>query len=372
MQQATRNYMLSLCMRLYFLRRYANRCKGLPTQLKLLLEELVSVSTVIFLIFSRKWFHHYLWGWSLETECTYSHFEQSSECPTCRRRLGENDFTELVVADSNGSDIAKSNMQTLFSKKSSSGCLHYSDVCQSLIQQIECSKQSTKFLLKQLLVESHRAGRTSMAAARTHESLRTENTQLKQANSTLRLQYEQTINDLQNKLKARESTISEMNHMLNNFQKIHGVRGGGGVAPHMVPNSSSASVTTGQGSGPPLRGLIAQREANMKAQQNTLNGAKLPFMNSMNANRNKSPANFRPFSSSNSSCSGSIAPRVRDLTANSAYHFTGISNQNLNKRRRGGTPTLQGTSSPHHLMSPNTAFVLNQGPHVQNMFHGQR
>ncbi len=260
-------------------------------------------------------------------------------------------------------------MQALFSKKSSSGCLHYSDVCQSLIQQIECSKQSTKFLLKQLLVESHKAGRTSTAAARTHETLRAENTQLKQANSSLRLQCEQTINDLQNKLKARESTILEMNHMLNNFQKIHGVRSGGGVAPHAVPNSSSTSVTSGQRSGPPLRGLIAQREASMKAHQNTMNATKPQFINAMNMNRNTSPVtSFRPFSSSNSSCSGSIAPRIRDLTANSAYHFTGTSNQNLNKRRRGGTPTLQGTSSPHHLMSPNTAFALNQGPHGQNMF----
>ena len=32
-------------------------------------------------------------------DCTYSHFEYSSSCPTCRNQLGENDFTELVVAD---------------------------------------------------------------------------------------------------------------------------------------------------------------------------------------------------------------------------------------------------------------------------------
>mmetsp|Transcript_4906 Transcript_4906/g.10835 ORF Transcript_4906/g.10835 Transcript_4906/m.10835 type:complete len:159 (+) Transcript_4906:340-816(+) len=47
-------------------------------------------------------------------ECTYSHFENSSQCPTCRRTLGENDFTELVVADNNGSDISKMSMQALF------------------------------------------------------------------------------------------------------------------------------------------------------------------------------------------------------------------------------------------------------------------
>ncbi len=271
-------------------------------------------------------------------------------------------------------------MQALFSKKSINGCLQFTDVCQGLIQQIDSMKQNMKFLLKQLLIESHRAGRSSVAAARAHESLKAENTHLKQMHSSLRLQYEQTINDLQNKLKAREGTVSELNQMLNNFQKIHGARtgvgGGSGVpAPHMVPNSSSASLSSGRGPEPPLRGLMAQREANMKAQQNVMNGVKPPFMSNLNGNRNKSPgANFRPFSSSNSGGStgggtlGSIAPRIRDLSANSGYHFTGIANQNMNKRRRGGTPTFQGT--PTHPMSPNTAFALNQGLHGQNnMFH---
>ncbi|KAL7548501.1 hypothetical protein ACHAWF_011793 [Thalassiosira exigua] len=310
-------------------------------------------------------------------ECTYSHFETSSECPTCRRRLGENDFTELVVADNNGSDISKTSMQAMFSKKSSSGNLQFADICQSLIQQIDVSKKSTKFLLKQLLVESHRSGRTSMAAARAHDSLKAENTHLKQLNSSQRLQYEQTINDLQNKLNAREGTISELNQMLDKFRKYHGAGGGSVAPPHMVPHSSTASIASGRGSEPPLRGLMAQREANKQAQQNAMIGAKRPFMNGMNMNRNKSPgSNFRPFSSSNSSGGGSIAssaPRIRDLSANSGYHFTGAPNQNMNKRRRGGTPTSLGAGTPQMGMSPNTAFALNQGPHARNVFHhGQR
>lgn len=237
-----------------------------------------------------------------------------------------------------------------------------------------------KFLMRQLLRESQQAGRTSVAAARAHESLKAENIHLKQMNSSMRLQYEQTINDLQNKLKAREGTVSELNQMLSNFQKIHGARAGGGggsgvAAPHMVPHSSSASLSSSRGSEPPLRGLMAQREANMISQQNVMNGVKPPFMNSLNVNRSKSPgANFRPFSSSNSGGSiGSIgsttARRIRDLSANSGFHFAGLANQNMNKRRRGGTPTSHDTST--HAMSPNTAFALNQGPHGQNIFHRQ-
>mmetsp|Transcript_12871 Transcript_12871/g.22646 ORF Transcript_12871/g.22646 Transcript_12871/m.22646 type:complete len:304 (+) Transcript_12871:392-1303(+) len=302
-----------------------------------------------------------------------------------------------------GQTFRRGACRLFFSKKSSSGTLQFSDICQSLIHQIDVSKQSTKFLLKQLLVESHRSGRTGMAAARAHETLKAENTHLKQLNASQRMQYEQTISDLQNKLKAKEGSISELNHMLNKFQKYHAGGGGGGGSsrggsgssvahPNMVqhPHSSAVSLTSGRGgSEPPLRGLMAQREANMKAQQNAMNGGNRPFMNNMkmnnmnnmnNMNRNKSPGmagiNFRPLSSSNSSGGGSIssnAPRIRDLTANSGYHFTGIpnQNQNVNKRRRGGTPTSLGTSTPH-AMSPNTAFALNQGPHGRNMFQGPR
>ena len=86
-------------------------------------------------------------------DCTYSHFEYSSSCPTCRKQLGENDFTELVVADN-------------------------------------------------------------------YEALANENTRLKQQNSSMRLQYEQNLNDMQNKLMAKERTITEQNHVINKFQNV--------------------------------------------------------------------------------------------------------------------------------------------------------
>ena len=106
------------------------------------------------------------------------------------------------------------------------------------------------------------------------------------------------------------------------------------------------------------------------ASQNAMNGRnmghKQPFMNSMNTlNRGRSPGtNYRPFSSSSVGSGSSGTPRIRDLSANTGYHFTGVSNQQpVNKRRRGGTPTSIGTGPSHSAMSPTTAFTLNQGPH---------
>mmetsp|Transcript_27005 Transcript_27005/g.55493 ORF Transcript_27005/g.55493 Transcript_27005/m.55493 type:complete len:386 (-) Transcript_27005:90-1247(-) len=324
-------------------------------------------------------------------ECTYSHFENSCECPTCRRRLGENDFTELVVADANNrtSDIGKASMQSMFTKKSGGGYLQYSELCQSLIRQIDCSKQATKFLLKQLLVETHKESRKNIVAARSFESIQKENTQLRQLNSSQRLQYEHTITDLQNKLKAKESTINEQNKMLQQFRKRAGVSGpfssnGSTSGPHAIPGSSSGHIDRGRGvegggggQEPPLRGLMAQRAANNVARQNTMNGRRQPFLDGLNQRSNNSTtsgSNFRPFSSSSGGSASSLTPRIRDLSANTGYHFSGVSNQNINKRRRGGTPSSAGVGTPVNAMSPTTAFTLNQGPHGRphSLFNGRR
>ena len=284
-------------------------------------------------------------------DCTYSHFEHSSECPTCRKRLGEQDFTELVVADANNgtSDIQKTTMQALLSKKSGGGYLPHADLCQSLIRQIDASKQSTKFLLKQLLVETHKQSRGNMSSLRAHEQLKNSHTQLKQQHHSQRLQYEQTIKDLQNKLNAREGTIAELNGVTDKFRKqfgAMGARGGGGVGgggsdsysisssagPNMIPHSSSG-MSNHSHPQPPLRGLHAAREASKIAQQNTMHGnsgRRPPFGNAMNGmNRSKSlgtGAGYRPSSSfSVGSHSTGGTPRIRELTANTGYQFHGVS-----------------------------------------------
>ena len=153
-----------------------------------------------------------------------------------------------MVADSSssGEDVSTRN---LFSKQSGSGALHYANVCQSLIQQSDSLKKNTEFLLKQLLVESHRATRMSTQASRSHEQLKAmDNEELKQMMVSQRQQYEQTVTDMQNAIKAKDSKIAEQNDMLNNFSdKYHKLQGGGGKkggrrssttrdqSPHFVP-----------------------------------------------------------------------------------------------------------------------------------------
>ena len=300
-------------------------------------------------------------------------------------RLGENDFTELVVATQT-TDIQKTSMQALFSRKSSSGNLPFSDLCQTLIHQIDVSKQSTKFLLKQFLIESHRNGSRMMGASRAHETLKAENTHLKQRIHSQQLQYEQTIGDLQNKLRAKEQTIADNTRMITQFRQLHGGggpgRGGANAGPrgpmapmvapphaHHVPASSASSLSSRSHAEPPLRGLMAKRDEVNKQRQQTMNGAKRSFMpNGIGGHGGKSPGsnnpNFRPFSSSTAG-SGSLnssTPRIRDLSASSGYHFSGhLSNQGgqpLNKRRR----TPNGSFGPGgHMSSPNTQFARQHG-----------
>jgi hypothetical protein len=208
--------------------------------------------------------NHPLSTWIIE--CTYQHFEQSSHCPICQKTLTENDFTELVVADATNSsaDITKTSLQALFSKQSKTSNLKgsglpYSDLCFSLIRQIDVVKQSTKFLLKQLLMNSNSQSRKVAVVFRHNEKLKSDMTLLKQGQSTQRIQYEQVNNDLKNRLNARESRIQELNaklaekeRMIEQFQRLHSGHGssggggnGGGLGSVSVSASASASHPKG-------------------------------------------------------------------------------------------------------------------------------
>ncbi len=414
-------------------------------------------------------------------ECTYSHFEQSSQCPICTKNLTENDFTELVVADATTAtnDIAKTSLQALFSKQSKgsnhnshgeedgsdSKGLPLSDLCFSLVRQIDVVKQSTKFLLKQLLMNSNSNGRKVQHVLRVNEKLKNDVTLLKQGQSSQRLQYEQVHTDLSNRLKARECTIQEMNQklkekdrMLDQFRRLHGggdgrtSTGGSRVGvnfagarsqqeddhstiashpnphQHRIPPSNGPLVQRhpntmhaihqheGTRSDPPLKGLVMQRQKQQAAQQQVFNRRRGPNLMSssgsvqssitgiggdsrrlttngsnMNMNMNVSeagdgmstmgPAVTRPFSSAHSTGSNSltsVTPRVRDLSHGTAFNFSSRSTgsrgsggngagsssggHRLNKRRR----MADVTPVANHVMSPNTAFALNQGNHSVN------
>ncbi len=346
---------------------------------------------------------------------------------------------------------------------------------------MEVVKQSSKFILKQLLISSNTQNRKVAFVVQQNNKLKSDVTLLKQGQSTQRIQYEQINNELKNKLNARESTIQELNmklnekeQMLEQFRRLH--RKGGHVGDdttasiagqsyhHQIPPSNDTSsrghhrhhhrnstssighrnnqnhhrnnnnhqhlnnhnnnhqhhMSSGMSVGastiasvaePPLKGLMMQRQAHQMAQQKALvstrRGPNIGLGRSRQQQHSSSSNNIgggsssmmmpppppstqpftRPFSSNNSISSNSVSsntPRVRDLSHNTSFNFSGGSNsgsnslngggggggQRLNKRRRSDkhhpntSSTTPGAAS--HIMSPSTAFTLNQGAHTVN------
>lgn len=169
------------------------------------------------------------------------------------------------------------------------------------------------------------------------------------------------------------------------------------VSRHHIPPSASSVVE------PPLKGLLMQRQAQHVAQQQAFTSSNRrvmplqvnqglqnsshqgPFLghqssSSVSIHNNAIDSNAigqqmmgysRPFTSMSTESKGSYqgqvpAPRIREITSNTGYKFTSIgrsnsfnsqNNQRINKRRKSDSP-----SSVNRMMSPSTAFILNQGP----------
>lgn len=326
-------------------------------------------------------------------DCTYNHFQESSNCPKCGRVLAESDFTELVVTvtDGNrGSDISKNSLQALFSRQkgnSSHGNLPFSDLCFGVIKQLDIVKKSSKFLLKQLLMETGMSHKRYMQSRSNQGRMKEEITRLKQMHQSQKLQYEQVHTDLRNKLQARERDIGELQaalakkeEQIEKYRQLHNksISSGGPLGnpsrggPNMVPGSS-AGQRRGHHVEPPLRALMKQKEANERHQRQLLNqgstnsghrlGSSRPPMQShqqqptgvlgslLNQHQQRRP--FSNASSSNSIPSTPLGRNIRDISSSSGYTFTAAANggslNNSGKRRR---------VAPNNMMlSPNTAFA---------------
>ena len=245
------------------------------------------------------------------SECTFDHFSKSADCPKCRRTLGESDFTELVVADAAGSmtDISKTSLQALFANQSPSGHLPHNEICRALLNQFDVTRQSTKFLLKQLLVDSSQQGANRANMARMVKQHRADVTRLKQQHNAEKLRTEGAIQELHQRVRAKEAQygqamakIQERDALIAKFKEQLGARvvggpkghqGSGGIASHsngthrshrhsmpaqMVPPSSShgggnsrmslgsSRLGSGQIQGP-INGFIAQENHKSRQQQ---------------------------------------------------------------------------------------------------------
>ena len=136
-------------------------------------------------------------------ECTFSHFGASSDCPKCGRTLGEADFTELIVssaADGGSSDgagagstaeLSKASLQALFSNQHpTTGHLPHPDLCRALLRQFDVVRSSTKFVLKQMIVEAGAQGAARGATARQNRRYQAQAVQMKKEYNALKLGHE--------------------------------------------------------------------------------------------------------------------------------------------------------------------------------------
>ena len=135
-------------------------------------------------------------------ECTFSHFGASSDCPKCGRTLGEADFTELIVSSaaeggSNGNgagstaELSKASLQALFSNQHpSTGHLPHSDLCRALLKQFDVVRASTKFVLKQMIVEAGAQSTARVAMARQNRRYQAQAVQMKKEYNALKLGHE--------------------------------------------------------------------------------------------------------------------------------------------------------------------------------------
>jgi hypothetical protein len=138
-------------------------------------------------------------------DCTYSHFEHSSSCPTCRKQLGENDFIELVVADN-------------------------------------------------------------------YEALTNENAWLKQKQTSLRLQYEQKFNDMQNKLLANDIDGSATDGNRTDGNRTNGNGIDGSVTDGNVNDGNVNDGNSNDGNGTAVDSANLHNKTNVGKRKRTRGG----------------------------------------------------------------------------------------------------
>ena len=161
-------------------------------------------------------------------DCTFTHFATSSTCPKCSRTLGEADFTELVVSGANGdgsggtggagstAELTKASMQALFSNQHpTTGHLPHSDLCRALLKQFDVVRSSTKFVLKQMIVESTQQGNARVAMARQNRRYQAQTVQMKKEYNALKLSHERQKKDFLQRDTAHQKRVSAIELVVN-------------------------------------------------------------------------------------------------------------------------------------------------------------
>jgi hypothetical protein len=274
---------------------------------------------------------------------------------------------ELVIADPSASttETVKNSFQTIFTKcTKSSNAISHQEMCQRLLKNLDIDRRAVRFLMKQFVNDVSNQGQRSGNIGRAYEVLKQENTQLKQASSSQRLQMEQTIADLQHRVQALNGTVQgqqqklqDKDKQLMRFRELYQADGmaripssshsqsSGGKRGHNVVNSSNhhQQHQEQQHAQPPMQGFVMQKQARERAKEQALGEftRRGPVVTRPLTNESSllTPMQLprRPLSTGSlSSASGHhqhqqqqhhhpsvpSTPRIRDLSSSNGYVFT--------------------------------------------------
>jgi len=262
-------------------------------------------------------------------------------------------------------------LQTLFTKSSASAkLLSQQEMCARFLRSMDDNRRAARFLMKQFVVDASNQASRSGDIGRAYEKLKEEMTQLKQATNSQRIQSEQTISDLQNRLQALNFTIKEKENQLHEkdnqiaqYREIvmadglarhpsssHSNSSGGKRGPSNAVAGSSACYRPQPRSRPSIRPVSSSDSIITPVQATAANAAALYHQRPRSAESNLS---FER-------ASGSASRHIRDFTAPRSYSFSNGS---------GSAPIVMGRSQHHYSkrsrqseapsMSPSSAFAYS-------------
>jgi hypothetical protein len=267
-------------------------------------------------------FSHYLSA-PTTPDCTYSHFNSSSNCPVCNKVLSERDFMELVVADppSTGApaNSKTSVFQNLFTKQNGkTRVMSFQDLCARTLRLQDDTRAGSKFLMKQFLIETSKQSQRFSQILRALEGLKQEFTTLKQTHNTSKIRYESVIEKLQTQLSSAQKKLEDKDRQLYQFRKIHDTMTPespskhphpplGGEQSRRVSNGSSSHVVPGSRQhAPPMPGFMIQKEEQERARHRAIEqgSARPPILGHLHQQAQRNPYHRPMFGSQGSGGSG--------------------------------------------------------------------
>jgi len=300
---------------------------------------------------------------------------------------------ELSISDPStaSNESLKTTFQTMFTKYSSnSHAVSHTEMCARALKALDDDRRAVRFLLKQFVKESSMEGRRSGDLGQENSHLRKEVARLKQASSSERTNYEQTLNEMKSRIQGLNSTVQKQQHKIqqqdlmirersNQVTQYREMFSSGSRVPpssHSTGSGSGGGGSRGRmGSTPPMQHRFTEHHRNSLASgsphqphhhRGSNNNGEVPMSSvgvspvqiphSSLGNGSAPPFSRNgggqpPFSRSGAppmSRSGVAppTPRIRDFSSSSGYRFQSSSShggkRRLLSRQGSGVPVFGG------------------------------